>query len=352
MTAVIRTRALVLSSFLTACGTSAITYRTVDSPVGYTEALGAPHGLQYYGRAEPEREVIRLTVFEAAECDKLRMKVVSRVQEAWKGDKLMNREPAKTVQEFESKQGTVPCNERFARNVWVGLKVNEQTYRLGMPTVRGEVIANLAGELRTALFAETAPKEATLVVDGVDAGQVSLAGYNTHENRLNNVLDEFRDLLAKDSLTPAEITRSYELYDTLTQLDTGGDPRVSAVRARFLELLYQRKQREATDNMKRNLQALNEAKGLLSAVGPGLVPPYVITSVQGGLYSAETLGWSRAEAALTVRRHPELCSGPFTWGRVTQAQFPAVTRLAFSYLRFAYEDPFQAEVRTLCARPS
>jgi hypothetical protein len=344
-------RSLFLPLVLSACGGgAAITHRYVDSPVGYTEELGAPRNVNYYARAEPERELIRLTVFERAECDKLRMRVIHRVDEALKGDKVINREPAKTIQEFDSKSGVVPCNERFARNVWVGLKVNEQTYRLGMPSVRGEVIANLAGELRSALFAETAPKEATLVVNGVDSGPVSLAGYNTQENRLNTVLDEFRDLLAKDTLAPAEITRSYELYDTLVQLDTGGDPRVSAVRARFLELLYQRKQREATDNLKRNLQALNEAKGLLSSIGPGLVPPYMISAVQGGLYSPEALGWSRAEAALTVHRHPELCTGPFTWNRVSAAQFPAPTRLAFSYLRFAYESPFEAEVRALCSR--
>lgn len=338
-----------LGLFALACsGSQGITHRYVDSPVGYTEELGAPRNVQYYARAEPERELIRLTVFERAECDKLRMKVIHRVDEAVKGDKVINREPAKTIQEFDSKSGVVPCNERFARNVWVGLKVNDQTYRLGVPSVRGEVIANLAGELRTAVFAESAPKEATLVVNGVESGPVSLAGYNTHAARLDAVLAEFRELISKDELTKAEIVRSYELYDTLVALDTGGDPRVSAVRARFLELLYQRKQKEATENMKRNLQALSEAKAILPSIGPGLIPPYVFTSIQGGLFSPETLGWSRAEAAMTIRRHPELCTGPFTWGRVTNS-LPAVSRLAFSYLRYAYEDPFQAEVRTLCA---
>jgi hypothetical protein len=341
----------VLGLSLAACsGGGPISYRHVDSAVGYTDELGAPRNVQYYAHAEPERELLRLTVFEKAECDKLRMKVVSRVEEALRGDKVVSREPAKTIQEFDSKAGVASCNERFARNVWVGLKVNEQTYRLGMPSVRGEVVANLAGELRDALFAETAPKEATLVVNGVDSGSVSLAGLNSQESRLNAVLGEFRDLLAKDELTKADITRSYELYDSLVQLDTGGDPRVSGARARFLELLYQRKQREATDTMKRNLQALSEAKGLIPSIGPGLVPPYFLSAIQGGLVSAEALGWARGEAALTVHRHPELCTGPFTWGRITPAQYPAVTRAAFSYLRFAYEDPFTAEVRTLCSR--
>jgi hypothetical protein len=260
---------------------------------------------------------------------------------------VINREPAKTIQEFEGKSGVVACNERFARNVWVGLKVNEQTYRLGMPSVRGEVMANLAGELRTAVFADPTPKDAILVVNGVESGPVSLAGYATHAARLDAVLAEFRDLISKDELTKAEITRSYELSDTLVALDTGGDPRVSAVRARFLELLYQRKQREATDNMKRNLQALSEAKGILPSITPGLIPPYMFGAVQGGIFSPEALGWSRAEAAMTIRRHPELCTGPFTWGRV-QPSLPPVSRLAFSYLRYAYEDPFQQEVRTLC----
>jgi hypothetical protein len=348
VTAVIRT-SLASGLLALACAGSGgpVTHRYVDSPVGYTEELGAPRNVQYYARVEPERELIRLTVFERAECDKLRMKVIHRVDEAVKDDKVISREPAKTIQEFEGKTGVVPCNERFARNVWVGLKVNEQTYRLGMPSVRGEVVANLAGELRTAVFADPTPKEATLVVNGIESGPVSLAGYATHAARLDAVLAEFRDLISKDELTKAEITRSYELHDTLVALDTGGDPRVSATRARFLEIVYQRKQREATDNMKRNLQALSEAKGILPAVAPAIVPPYMYGAVQGGLFSPEAIGWSRAEAATTIRRHPELCTGPFTWGRV-QSSLPPVSRLAFSYLHYAYEDPFTQEVKALC----
>jgi hypothetical protein len=346
---VIRT-SLPLGFLALACGGTGgpITHRYVDTPVGYTEELGAPRNVHYYARVEPERELIRLTVFERAECDKLRMKVVHRVDEAVKDDKVVNREPAKTIQEFESKSGVVTCNERFARNVWVGIKVNEQTYRLGMPSVRGEVTANLAGELRTAVFAESAPKEATLVVNGVESGPVSLAGYATQAARLDAVLAEFRELLSKEELTKAEITRSYELHDTLVALDSGGDPRVSALRARFLEIVYQRKQREATENMKRNLQALSEAKGILPTVAPAIVPPYMFSAVQGGLFTPEAIGWSRAEAATTIRKHPELCTGPFTWGKV-QNSLPPVSRLAFSYLRYAYEDPFTQEVKALCA---
>ena len=119
---------------------------------------------------------------------------------------------------------------------------------------------------------------------------------------------------------------------------------------RFLELLYQRKQHEATENMKHNLKALADAKGLLPSVGPGMVPPYMMSAVQGGLVNPEALWWSRGEVALALRHYPALCGSPVTWGQITPGSFPPATRLAFSYLRFAYDDPFQSEVRGLCSR--
>jgi hypothetical protein len=345
---------LTFGFFVAACGGGPVTHRYVDTEVGYTAAYGAPQGTQYAATAETEREVIRISVFERSLCDKLRMKVIQRVDQSVRNDKVITAEPAKQMQLAAGKDGTVPCNERWARNVWVGLRIGDQTYRLGVPSPRGEVIANLAGELRQSLYAENAPSEATVVVNGVDAGKVSLSSYTSHEARMNALLEELSAILAKDeaALTKDDITHSYELYDQLGQLDTGGDARVSGVRTRFLELLYQRKQSQATENMKHNLKALGEAKGLLGSLSAGMVPPYMLTAVQGGLTSPEALWWARGEVALTLRHYPALCGAPFTWSQITPGAFPVSTRLAFSYLRFAYDDPFQAEVRGLCSRMS
>ena len=335
-----------------ACAHGAVTHRYIDTEVGVVDAYGAPQGTQYAASAEAERELIRITVFERSQCDKLRMKVIQRVDQSVRNDKVIAQEPAKTMQMPDGKDGTVVCNERWARNVIVGLRIGDQTYRLGVPSPRGEVIANLAGELRQSLYAENAPSEATVVVGGVDAGKVSLAGYTSHEARVATLVDELRAILAKDeaSLTPDDITRSYVLYDQLGQLDTGGDATISGIRQRFIELLYQRKSHEATENMKHNLKALSEAKALLPTLGAGMVPPYMLSAVQGGLTSPEALMWARGEVALALRHFPALCGSPFTWGQITPGSFPPATRLAFSYMHFAYDDPFQTEVQALCTR--
>jgi hypothetical protein len=344
---------LAVALGLGACGGSSLTVRRVDTIVGHTDAYGAPHNLRYEARAEAERELIRLTVTERSECTRLRMKVIQRVEEKVDGDEVVSRSPAQQLQVPDGSYGVVPCHERFARDVWVSLRIGRETYRIGQPSPKGEVIANLAGELRQGVFADAVPEEATVVVDGKDAGTVSLASYATHEARMDAVLADFRALVEKDAaaLTGPDLTRAYELYSRLRRLDTAGDPRFQGLSARFLELVYQRKVDQADERLKRNLKALGEAKGLLAALSAGAVPPYVALAVQSGAASPEALLWARGEVALALRGSPALCSAsPFTWNRVTAAVTTDTARLAFSYLRFAEGDPFQAEVRSLCGR--
>jgi len=311
-------RALALGLALVACGGGQKTVRNVDTVVGHTDAYGTPARTTYSVRAEPERELIRLTVTEHSECQKLRMKVIQRVQETLKGDEVVARSDARQMQVPDGAYGTVPCAERFARNVWVAIRVGTQTFRLGQPDPKGEVVANLAGEIRESLYAEAAPPDATVVVDGVDAGTVSLASYNSHEARLNTLVDELAAILAKDEtkLGRDEITRSYELYAELGSLDSGGNARVQGIRTRFLELLYQRKLAESTENLKRNLKALAEAKALLPALAPGGVPAFVVSAIEGGTPSSEAFLWARGEVAVSLRQYPALCGpSPFSWSR-------------------------------------
>ncbi|HVW27621.1 MAG TPA: hypothetical protein VHC69_19785 [Polyangiaceae bacterium] len=340
------------AGLVTACGGGAITHRYVDTEVGVVDALGAPHDTEYVATAETEREQLRISVFERSLCDKLKMKVVQHVDQAVQGDKVVSSEPPTTIQRAAGVDGVVPCEEHWARNVWVGLRVGDQTFRLGAPSARGEVIANLSAELKQSLYGENAPQEAVVVVNGVDAGKVSLSGYASHETRINQLLDELRTILSKDEdkITKAEIARSYELYEQLDQLDSGNDARIAGLRKRFIEVVYQRKQREATENLKRNVAALNEAKGVLPALAAGSVPPYVVTAIKSGATSTDALLWARGEVALAVRQYPALCNGTFGWSRLGDGDYAPKARLAFSYLHYAYDDPFQTEVRALCAR--
>jgi hypothetical protein len=290
-------------------------------------------------------------VFEQSECDQLKMKVVQRVDEAVRNGEVIGREPAKQVQIADGTSGVVPCAERWARNAMVALRVGGQTFRLGVPSPRGEVVANLSGALEQSLYAEPASAEAVVVVNGTDAGTVSLAGLNVHEKRLNDLLAQMEAILAKDELTKDDITRSYELNDQLAQIDTGSDARVSGLRTRFIELLYQRKQRDATENLKKNIKALNDAKGIVPLLAAGSVPEHVLTAVKGGDATPEAIWWARGEVASALRHHPDLCApSPFSWSRVSSDDHTPSMRLAFSYLRFAYSDPFQAEVQRLCSR--
>ncbi len=191
------------------------------------------------------------------------MKVIHRVDETVRSGTVISREPPRTIQVAAGADGVVPCNERWARNVWVALRVGSQTYRLGAPSPRGEVIANLSGELKQSLYGEAAPSEATVVVNGIDAGKISLEGYTSHEARVGALLDELRAILSKDEaqLTKEDIARSYELYEQTAQLDTGNDARIAGLRTRFLELVYQRKQHEATENLRRNIKVIRRLRG-------------------------------------------------------------------------------------------
>lgn len=344
---------MLIGALVMGCGRGVITHRNVDTVVGTTDAYGAPRNTRYTAYAETEREVIRITVFEQSECDQLKMKVVQRVDETVQDGNVVGREPAKQVQIADGTSGVVPCAERWARNAWVALRVGGQTFRLGAPSDRGEVVANLSGALQQSLYAEPPSAQAFIVVNGIDAGAVSLAGLNIHERRVKELLDQLGAILAKEdaAITKDDITRSYELYEQLGQIDSGGDARVAGLRTRFIELLYQRKARDATEHLKRNIAALNEAKGIVPLVAAGTVPESVLTSVKGGELSADAIWWARGEVASTLHHYPALCGPtPFGWNRLSSGDYAPSARLAFSYLRYAYSDPFQSEVQKLCGR--
>jgi hypothetical protein len=221
---------------------------------------------------------------------------------------------------------------------------------LGRTNPKGELAINLSAELRQSLYGETAPESAMLLVEGKEVTQVPLAELKKHEERVDDLVAEFEALLAKpaDTSTPGEIARSYELYEQLRQLDRG-DARISALHARFLELLYGRKEKEASENLKRNLSALKEVKDII-ATGAAGVPMYVQIAAQGGTLDPAALRWARGQVALTLRSRQTACQGGFSWAVLNSGDWSSDDRFAFAYLRYAYDDPFQNEISALCQR--
>ena len=72
---------LALTLGLTGCGGGVTSQRFADAPVGVSHELGAPKNTSYSAELETEKDVLRLTVFEQSECERIRVRIVSRTQE-------------------------------------------------------------------------------------------------------------------------------------------------------------------------------------------------------------------------------------------------------------------------------
>lgn len=347
---VVRPLALVLTVSSFGCGAGTTSQRYADEPVGVSHELGAPKNTSYSAELETEKDVLRLIVFEQSECERIRVRIVSRTEETLRDGEVVQRQPVGPVQIAEGSEGVVQCEQRYARDVRVSLEVDGATHRLGRTNPKGELAINLSAELRQSLYGETAPDSATLVVEGRQVTQVPLAELKKHEARVDELVQEFESLLGRpqDELSDAEIARSYELYEQLRQLDRG-DARISALHARFLELLYGRKEKEASENLKRNLAALREVKDLIATGATG-VPMFVQVAAQGGTLDPAALRWARGQVAVSLRNRVSVCQGGFSWAALESGDWATDTRFAFAYLRYAYDDPFQDQVTALCQR--
>lgn len=332
------------------CGGGALTHRYHDDPVGFSHELGAPKNTAYSADLETERDVLRLIVFEQSECERIRVKIVSRTEETLQGGEVISREPVGPVQVAEGSDGVVQCDQRYARNVRVSLQVGTATHRLGRTSPKGELNINLSAELKQSLYGEEAPESAMLVVEGKEVTAVPLVELRKHEERVDQLLSEFEALLSRseEQVSAADIARSYELYEQLRQLDRG-DARISALHARFLELLYGRKEKESTENLKRNLSALKEVKDIIATGAMG-VPMFVQVAAQDGSLDPAALRWARGQVALSLRSRGSVCQQGFSWSVLDSGDWPANARFAFAYLRYAYDDPFQDQVAGLCQR--
>jgi hypothetical protein len=314
-----------------------------------SEQLGAPRDTHYTADIEANRGRVRVIVREESLCDVI--PVDSVIVDGEK--KFIAGDPIKTER----------CNQRLARNVLISLEVGGNTFRLGEPDARGEVQAQLSSRILESLYGgdlEHAPVAKLMLRDrrgkAEELGSIELSQLRESDRVLDELLANFRAVLDRpqQQLSGAELARAYELYEQLARIDSD-DPRIAALQALFMERLYQRKAEEANQRFRNNLEALGAAKDILNTHRTTLVlPGYVSHAVDDGVLDDRSVDWARGQVAIAIRRNPTLCGtnpdGGFTWSRLQLSPPPPESRLAFEMLRFAYDNPYEKEIATLCRR--
>jgi hypothetical protein len=337
-----------------ACG-GPLTSRYVDRPLRKAVEYGAPQNMQYLVDAAPEHDLLRLYVYERSECAKIPVQLVDRRQELLDGDDVVETKNVGQVQIADPPAGSVPCDARNARDVEVSLLVGGSTYILGTTDRDGYVGVNLADRLERGARSEPLPPSAEIRLrpprggSPQSAGQLSLAELGRHGAEIETLLVELDAILSKgEAIGPQEIARSYTLYEKLRQL-AFHDARFRASAARFWELLYGRKQAEATERLGKNLKALESARALLASAGPAAIPIYAQAAANSGTLDARALEWSEWQLASGLRTQRAACQA-FAWERVPSYGFGPDLTFALHYLHFAYGDGYSANISGLCAR--
>ncbi len=337
-----------------ACGTAKTTTRMVDDPTGTAVAYGAPRDTTYSASLEANKQRARITVLEASRCDVIPITVVQRYEETLRGDEVLQRSPTTKKQVAGQPKGEIPCGQTYARNAEVLLDIQGNRVSLGMTSAEGMVHADLARILETGAYA-TKPSEAKIFVrpdkarPTVEVGVIRLSELDSYGTRVDTLLAELEAILAKGETgaTPAEITRSYEIYSTLVDI-ASVDPRVEAIAARFWELFYGRKQEEAREKMGKNLDALGAAKETLKAMGDAAIPLYVQAAVNSGYLDRRALEWSSLRLVRALRGAPAVCQAGFTFGAVPTYGWAPDAVLAAQYVNFGYGTEYAASVAASC----
>ncbi len=339
---------------LAACGGKQLTSRVVDTPQGSTQAYGAPRDYSYSFEAEPELDVLRLHVYRSARCDVIPTEIVARRTETLDGDRVISSVDQGPVQIAKPATAEVPCDQGYARDVDVSLVVGNAVHALGRTDAHGYVGVNLSAELREKLLGASTPEDAIVRVRGpkaqpaVDAGKLSLASLRDYEAGTARMIEELNALLAQGTeLSSADIARSYELYEKLRSL-AWYDPRFKAASARFWELFFARKQVESTQNLQRNLKALESAKALLKDAGDGAIPLFMQVAINSQSYDPRALDWSSGELLTALRSRPQLCAS-FDWTKLDSYGFLPATQVAVHYLRYAQGDGFFDPISGRCS---
>jgi hypothetical protein len=343
-----------LAGVAVGCGGGQLTSRVVDTPQGTTQMYGAPRNQTYSFEAEPELDVLRLHLYRSARCDVIPTDIVARRTETLDGDHVVSSVDQGPVQVAKAATTEVPCDQGYARDVDVSLVVGNAVHALGATDAHGYVALNLSAELREKLFGMGTPADAVVRVRGSkaqpaqDIGKLSLASLRDYEAGIGKLIDELNALLAKGTdLSSPDIARSYELYEKLRAL-AWFDPRFKAASARFWELFFSRKQLEATQNLQRNLKALESAKALLKDAGDAAIPLFMQVAINTQSYDPRALDWASGELLTALRSKPQLCSS-FDWTKVETYGFLPATQVAVHYLRYAQGDSFFNPIAGRCS---
>lgn len=337
-----------------ACGAAKTTTRMVDDPTGTAVAYGAPRNTTYAASLEANKQRARITVLEASRCDVIPVTVVQRYEETLRGDEVLQRSPVTKKQVAGAPKGEIACGQTYARNVEVLLDIQGNRVSLGQTSAEGMVYADLARILETGAYA-TKPAEAKVFVrpdkarPTAEVGVIRLSELDSYATRVDALLAELEAILQKGETgaTPAEITRSYEIYSTLVET-ASVDPRVEAIAMRFWELFYGRKQEESREKMGKNLEALGEAKETLKAMGDAAIPIYVQAAVNSGLLDRRALEWSSLRLVRALRGAPAVCKAGFSFDAVPSYGWAPDAVLASQYVNFGYGDGYADGVATAC----
>jgi hypothetical protein len=332
---------------LAACGGEVLTHRFVDTPKGTSYQLGAPKNRTFSVEVATAHDSFQVRAYEHSECDRIRFALMARSEETLRDGEVVERTPMGPIQVVQGTEPPVACDDRYARDAEVALRAGTATFILGRTDRYGELEASLSAEMQHALYGEVVPPKMTVLVERQPVEEISMAELAKHEQRTAALLAELKTILDQPAQTPADISRSYALYEQLQQLDHGS-AEIRGLSERFFELVYQRKALDADAQLRRNLDALKSAKDLLMATTPTVVPSYVRVAITSGQMSADVTQWALGQVALSVRSEPVLCRTPFSWTSMP-ADLPAPTRLAFALARYAYNDPFASQVQALCA---
>jgi hypothetical protein len=340
----------LFASFSLGCGGGTLSYRDVDTPVGNDVSYGAPAATTYSFETEPELDLLGLRFFRSARCPVIPSKTVLRRSETLRGGKVISVVEHGMVRIAEPSNKDAACDLGYGQDLAVSLAV----HRIGTTNARGYIGVNLTAELRERWLGAQSPASATVRVfaprslGSVDLGEVSLASLRDFDAGVNRLLAELEPLLAKGTaISGPEITRSYQLYEQLRALGFN-DPRVKGVLARFWELFYGRKAIDSTQNLTRNLQALQGAQALLQSAGPGAIPLFMQVAVSSQSYDPRAFDWAQGALFDGLRKAPQACTG-FDWRRAPSYGFGPSALLGIDYLRFAQGDDFWRSMSGVCS---
>lgn len=346
---------LALAWGLGGCGGAPMTLRIVDEPTGEATTYGAPKDTTYSVEMDAMSDVARFAVYRSSKCDVLPVTVMQRYEEKLRGKSVVERTPVTRRQVAGTAEGTIVCDQTYARDVDVMLELADGgRYPLGKTDAQGMVSANLASLFQAASY-EDVPAEAKVILrpqqsqPTVEAGKVQLSQLATQQARVTDLLAKLEAILSRGETgaSPEEITRSYELYSQLVEI-APADPRVQGVRARFWELVYARKLEEARERMGKNLQALSEAKETLKVMGDAAIPIYVQAAVNSGTLDARSLEWASLRLISALRSAPTVCAAGFSWSKLPTYGWGADARIAAQYVQYSYGDDHAAAIQAAC----